>query len=175
MKTKQNLIIAIVITFIVAGGGGFYGGMLYGQSKSAARPAGNGQFGYTVSRGTNTPGAAAGARLRGGSGFVNGDIISKDDKSVTVKNRAGGSQIIFFAPSTAIGKTTSGTAADLTIGENIMVNGTPNSDGTVTATNIQIRPAGAPGFGGAGGGPSGAMPINGGAIPPTNGNVPNNK
>jgi hypothetical protein len=102
---------------------------------------------------------------------VNGDIISKDDKSVTVKNRAGGSQIIFFAPSTAIGKTTSGTAADLTVGENIMVNGTANPDGTITATNIQIRPAGSmpPG------GPGGAMPINGGTIPTGNVNTPNNK
>jgi hypothetical protein len=169
MKDKNNLIIAIVVTFVIAGGGGFFGGMKYGQSLSPARPT-SGQF--AAMRGnSNVPGGAAGARLRGGSGFVNGDIISKDDKSVTVKNRAGGSQIIFFAPSTAIGMTTSGTAADLTVGENIMVNGTANSDGTVTATNIQIRPAGSTPLGG----PGGALPINSGTIPPTNGNVPNNK
>ncbi len=173
MKTKQNLIIAIIVTFVIAGGGGFFGGMKYGQSSSPAGKAG--QYGFPGGLGmrTNAPGSTAGARLRGGSGFVNGDIISKDDKSVTVKNRAGGSQIIFFAPSTAIGKTTSGSAADLTVGENIMVNGTANPDGTVTATNIQIRPAGTPDFGG--GRPNGTMMINGGTIPPSNGNVPNNK
>jgi len=169
MKPKQNLIIAIVVTLVIAGGGGFYGGMKYGQSLTPARGA-NGQF--AGARGNiNIPGGAASARLRGGSGVVNGDIISKDDKSVTVKNRVGGSQIIFFAPSTAIGKTTTGTSADLAVGENIMVNGTANPDGTVTATNIQIRPAGSAPFGG----PGGAMPINGGTIPPGNSNVPNNK
>jgi hypothetical protein len=169
MKIQKNLIIAIVVTLVVAGGGGFFGGMKYGQSLTPARGT-NGQF--AGARGSsNTPGGAAGARLRGGSGFVNGDILSRDDKSITVKNRDGGSQIVFFAPSTAIGKTTDGTAADLTVGENVMVNGTANPDGTVTATNIQIRPAGSAPFGG----PGGALPINGGTIPPTNGNIPNNK
>ncbi len=140
MKASKNLIIAIVVTLVIAGGGGFFGGMKYGQSLSPARPT-SGQF-AGMRGNSNTPGGAAGARLRGGSGFVNGDILSVDAKSITVKNRAGGSQIVFFAPSTAIGKTTSGTAADLTVGENVMVNGTANPDGTVTATNIQIRPAG---------------------------------
>ena len=169
MKSKQNLIIAIIVTAVIAGGGGFYGGMKYGQGLIPTRAAGAGQ--YTGARGTNTPGSTASARLRGGSGFVNGDILSKDDKSITVKNRAGGSQIIFYAPSTAIGMTTSGTADNLTVGENVMVNGTANPDGTITATNIQIRPAGSmpPG------GPGGAMPINGGAIPTGNSNIPNNK
>jgi len=142
MKAQKNLIIAIAVTFVIAGGGGFFGGIKYARSTTLAR--GGAQYGNAGGGGyrTNTPGSAAGARLRGGSGFVNGDIISKDDKSVTVKNRAGGSQIIFFAPSTSIGKTTAGSAADLAVGENIMANGTANPDGTITATNIQIRPAG---------------------------------
>ncbi len=169
MKASKNLIIAVIVTAAIAGGGGFFGGMKYGQG--SAPKTGAGQFAIN---GARSGGSAASNRLRGGAGFVNGDILSIDDKSITVKNRAGGSQIIFFAPSTAIGKTTAGTSADLSVGENVMVNGTPNSDGTVTATNIQIRPAGLGGAGGFGG-PNGAMPINGGAIPPTNGNVPNNK
>jgi hypothetical protein len=153
MKPKQNLIIAIVVTAIIAGGGGFYGGMKYGQGSTSARGAAGGQYGFSGGTRTNSnvPGAMAGMRLRNGSGFVNGDILSKDDKSITVKNRAGGSQIIFYAPSTAIGKTTSGTADDLTVGENVMVNGTANPDGTITASNIQIRPASM-----AGGAPAGA-------------------
>jgi hypothetical protein len=173
MKKHKNLVIAVIATVVIAGGGGFFGGMKYGQSQNSMRGPG-GQF--AGARGNiNVPGGAAGARLRTGAGFVNGDILSKDDKSITVKNRDGGSKIIFFAPSTSIGKTTDGTAADLTVGENVMVNGTANADGTVTATNIQIRPAGSIPFGGPGGGPNGFMPINGSAIPSTSGNVPNNK
>jgi hypothetical protein len=162
MRIQKTLIIAVVATAIVFGGGGFFGGMKYGRGLTPARGA-NGQL----------PGAlgAAAQRLRQGTGFVNGDILSKDDKSITVKNRDGGSQIIFFTPSTSIGKSTTGTAADLTVGESVTVNGTANSDGTVTATNIQIRPAGEMPFGGPG---AGAL-INGGVIPPTNGNIPNNK
>lgn len=152
MKKQKTFIIAIVATLVIAGGGGFFGGMKYGQSLT---PFGGAKGQFAGMRGaTNTPGGAASARLRGGAGFVNGDILSKDDKSITVKNRDGGSKIIFFAPSTTIGKTTDGTAADLTVGENVMVNGTANADGTVTATNIQIRPAGSVPFGGPGGGPN---------------------
>ena len=149
MKTHKNFIIAVAITLVIAGGGGFYGGMVFGKSRSPAR-VNFSQMGANANR----PGGVAANRLRQGTGFINGDILSKDDKSITVKNRDGGSQIVFLAPSTAIVKTTDGTASDLTVGENVMVNGTPNSDGTVTATNIQIRPAGSVPFVG---GPNGAV------------------
>jgi len=147
--SKNNLIIAIVVSVVIAGGGGFFGGMKYGQSLTPAR--GASQFAGGAARNGNIPGGAASARLRNGGGVVSGDILSKDDKSITVKDRTGGSKIIFFAPSTSIGKTTAGTANDLTVGETVMVNGTPNTDGSVTATNIQIRPAGSTPFGAPGG------------------------
>jgi len=168
MKEQKNIIVAVVATLVIAGGGGFFSGMKYGQTLSSGRGP-NGQF-SGMRNGAQTS-AAAGNRLRQGTGFVNGEILSMDDKSITVKNRDGGSQIVFFAPSTSIGKTTEGAISDLTVGANVMINGKSNTDGTITATNIQIRPAGVAGFGG----PGGMIPINGGTIPTTNGNVPNNK
>lgn len=166
MKTNKNLIIAIVVTAVVAGGGGFYGGLTFAKNSTAAR--GNfSQFGGNANR----PGGTATNRLRQGGGFINGQILSLDDKSITVQDRNGGSKIIFFAPSTTIGKTTDGTVGDLKVGETVMASGTANADGSVTAQSIQIRPAGVPEF--TGGGPQGGMMINGGQIPP--GNVPNNK
>jgi len=40
-----------------------------------------------------------------------------------------------------VGKTTEGSVADLTTGEEVMVNGKGNPDGIVTAQNIQIWPS----------------------------------
>jgi hypothetical protein len=69
-----------------------------------------------------------------------GDIISGDDKSATLKLRDGGSKIVFFSDNTAITKFTQGAKSDLVVGESVMVEGTNNPDGSITATTIQIRP-----------------------------------
>jgi hypothetical protein len=137
--SKMNKTIAIVVIFVLVGGGCFYGGMVYGQN--SARPGQGAAMSQFQRNGTGGAGGA-GLRTRGGDGFTAGSILSKDDKSITVKMQDGGSKIVFFSSSTSIGKTTQGSAGDLTVGQDVVANGTPNSDGSITATNIQIRPAG---------------------------------
>jgi hypothetical protein len=79
--------------------------------------------------------------LQNGMSFVTGDIISKDDKSVTVKTQNGGSKVVFFTTGTEFGKFTTGNETDLELGKSISVTGKTNQDGSVAAQSIQIRPA----------------------------------
>jgi hypothetical protein len=132
MKKNQTIIVFIIIAIII-GIGAFYGGMQFGKSQinsaqQQRRQAFNGQA-------INQNG-----RPGNGNNFVNGEILAKDDKSVTLKLLDGGSKIIFFSDSTQITKSATGAVADLTTGENLMVNGTTNTDGSITAQTIQIRP-----------------------------------
>lgn len=129
MNKKILAIVAIVI--IAALVGSFYGGMSYGKGSGTSGKQNfmnNGQ----MPRGGNRGG--------GGANMTVGEIIAKDDTSITVKLRDGGSKIIFYSSTSEIGKFTDGTIEDLIIGKNITVNGKANPDGSITAQSIQIRP-----------------------------------
>ena len=109
----KNKLPVIVITLIAVAGGSFFGGMKYAESKSARgrlsqadfqglqdlspeeRQQRLQQFGTSVG---GFRGGANGGRGGQGGGFTAGEIILKDDKSVTVKLRDGsGSKIIFVS------------------------------------------------------------------------------
>jgi hypothetical protein len=144
---KQKHIISMIILIIVVAGGSFYGGMKYDASKNSSQVAasrGAGQGGFTGGAGRVGAGQGAGAQ-RGpganGGGFAGGQITAKDDTSITIAARNGGSQIIFYSPSTTIGKSVSGAISDLSVGEQVTVTGKANSDGSIAAQDIQIRPA----------------------------------
>lgn len=130
-------LLTTVLFLAVITGAAFYGGTKYAKGK-AGRNFQNMRAGFGQGTGQNEFSKNAGGRQ--GSGFIGGEIISKDDKSVTIKLRDNGSKIIFYSSVTEIGKFTSGTVADLEIGKNISVVGKSNSDGSITADSIQIRP-----------------------------------
>lgn len=130
MNGKQ--IVSLVVVAIVFAGGGFFGGMKYAQSKAPAIPAGRGQFAGQGFGGR-------GARGANGMAFVGGQVMSVDNGTITVKLMNGGSQIIILAPSTQFRKAVDGTAADVAVGKQITVTGSQNSDGSLTAQNVQIR------------------------------------
>ncbi|MFA7686172.1 MAG: hypothetical protein WCX95_05245 [Candidatus Gracilibacteria bacterium] len=87
---------------------------------------------------TNRPGERGNAE---GSIMAFGEILSKDDKSITVKLRDGGSKIVFFSDSTEVTKSVQGALVDLVVGEQVSATGTSNSDGSIASKTIQILPA----------------------------------
>ncbi len=151
----QKILLGIFIVALVVGGGAFYGGMKYAEGKSPRGLSQNFQnlsnlspeqrqqrlqeLGAT-STAAGLRGGFGGGQRGGGSGFTAGEIISKDDKSITVKLQDGGSKIVFFSDSTEITKSVNGILNDLEIGKNVTVNGAANSDGSVIAQSIQLRP-----------------------------------
>lgn len=122
----NNKLIIIGVGAILVGGGLFYGGMKYDQNKNIVVTQGRG-FGGGGQRGGMRGGATA------------GEILSKDDKSITVKLRDGGSKIVITSDATQIQKSTKGSSSDLVVGEQVVVMGAQNTDGSVSAQSIQIR------------------------------------
>lgn len=131
MKNNQMMIsVVLIIAALVAG---FFGGMKYQETKSPiSNP--NRQFQGGRQGGQNGQG-----RFTGGRPVV-GEIISKDDKSITVKMQDGSSKIVLLSGSVTVTKTDSASLDDLKTGITVGVFGTENSDGSVTAQNIQLNP-----------------------------------
>jgi hypothetical protein len=143
MKNQNNMnkkIIGGGIALVVAIGL-FFGGMKYGQAHAQTTgQMGRGQFsGQMAGAFGNRRGMQNGGA---NGGFVIGDILAKDDKSITISLPTGGSKIVFTSGSTQVMKTTAGSLADLVVGQSVSVQGSANSDGSVTAQAIQLRPAG---------------------------------
>lgn len=126
--------IFVVLVAIVVGIAGFFGGMKYSQNQRQNLRVNPGQ------------------QMQGGQGRqlfgqgrqngrpVTGEIVSTDDNSLTVKMPDGQSKIVILSASTQINKASEGSKSDLSTGKQIAVFGTENSDGSVTAVNIQLNP-----------------------------------
>jgi hypothetical protein len=132
IKTAYAIVIALIV-----GAASFYGGMAYANSKNPSRTAQNFQR-----NGAGFPGGARQGAGRGANGgFVNGQVIKMDSNSITLQlNNNGGSKIVFFSDKTNVSKFAEGTKSDIAVGKNVMVTGTTNSDGSILAQTLQIRP-----------------------------------
>lgn len=149
--SAHKLIIIIIAVAVVVGGGAFYGGMKYVQGSGAGA---RGQFSRSNFQNLSPEerqqrfqelgaNGAGGMGARGGmnsGGFTAGEIISKDASSVTIKMQDGSTKIVLVGSSTQVMKSTTGSFNELTTGANVTVMGTVNSDGSVTAQVIQLRP-----------------------------------
>ncbi len=123
----KKSIIWILLVILVAGVS-FWCGTIYQKSQAHTTLAGqfSGRLGRTGS----------------GGGVTAGQIISTDANGITIQLQNGSSQIVLVSNRTQINKMTSGALKDLSVGTNVIVTGTANSDGSLTAQSVQIRPAG---------------------------------
>ena len=137
-KMKNNLIIAVVISLVVGGGIGYFVGK---QTAAQQRTTFNGQV-RQFGQGGGSGGDRFMSRNGGPGGMrpVAGEIISKDDSSITVKMPDGSSKIVLVSDKTAVNKSAKGTLSDLKTGEQVAAFGTQNSDGSVTAQSVQLNP-----------------------------------
>lgn len=126
---KNTPIVVWALVTILVGGVAFFAGTKYQASLKIAGPARQGLAGRN------------GGQFRNGGNAVNGEILTVDDKSISVKLPDGSSKVVLLSGSATISKAAEGTKSDLKVGERVIVFGTTNADGSVTATNISLNPA----------------------------------
>jgi hypothetical protein len=141
-ETKNNTMLITIAIAVVIGVGGFIAGMKYQQTKQPTFGR-NGTNNFMMGGGQNGQGANGQTRTGGarmGGGQVMGEILSQDATSITVKLTDGSSKIVLFNDKTTVNKAAEASTADLKTGETVAVFGQTNTDGSVTATNIQLNP-----------------------------------
>ena len=139
---NKNAWITVVVVALVVGGGGFYAGEKYQAGQAPAATTGAGTF---AGRGA---GGFAGRTGGAGGGATFGTIVAMDASSITVQLPTStstaattGSKVVLYDSSTQVQELQSVSPSSLSVGQSVTVAGTTNSDGSVTAQSIQIRPA----------------------------------
>lgn len=130
----KNSIVIFVISLLIIGATGFFAGMKYQQSKQPSMADFQARRGMREGFSQNLPGDQS----RSGSQAVRGEIINKDQDSIIVKLADESSKIVLISENTIINKASEALIDDLETGEQVMVFGQANSDGSVTAQNIQV-------------------------------------
>ncbi len=121
------------VMMLVAAVLGFLGGIQY--QKSTVPTFGNRNQMYAQGNGQ------AQRQMGGGMQRIIGEIVSVDDTSITVKLPDNSSKIVLIADTTGFSKSSKGSKADLKVGVKIGVFGTVDTEGTVTAQDVQINPS----------------------------------
>lgn len=134
MKKKSFSIWTTLIIAVIVGAAAFFGGVKYQEAHGTTIGRG-GQF--AQAQGGNRNGAG---RRGGFGGATIGQIVAIDAKSITLKLPDGSSKIVNTSDSTTISKTDKAAKSDLTVGLRIAAIGASNTDGSITAQNIQINP-----------------------------------
>lgn len=120
----KNSMVIMVIVAIVFAGVGFFGGMKYKQFQ----------------RGTNSFQQQFRQKFGNNANSVRGQVIRNNNGNLTIKLQDGSTKIVIVPSSATIYKTDNASISDLKNNEEVLVFGTENSDGSITAQNVQLNP-----------------------------------
>lgn len=141
-KKSGSIVIAVVIAAIISFGGGFAVSRYVFPVKSAAQD----NF-ARFANGQGMPNGAGGQlvgrmgdRTGAGGGFISGEILKIDATSISIKQQDGSSKLVLVTSSTKALKTSESDMSGLVVGEQVTAIGTTNSDGSITAQTVQVRP-----------------------------------
>ncbi len=129
---KKHIIVTAIGALLIGLGGGYAGAHIIAPTNS------NGTIGSSVIRDRR------GRNQSAGGGFLTGIVARKDSESITVDTRDGNSHVVLFTPATSVFKSVAGSLTDVTVGSTVIVTGSTNSDGSLSAHSIQLRRATAP-------------------------------
>jgi Cu/Ag efflux protein CusF len=150
MKNINTIIVVAVILIVVAAAGGFFAGLMYQKNQTSSLTAvERGNFAARFGEQASQAGQNAQAFRP-----VRGQVLSLSSNSMTVKMSDGSTKIVVLSASTTFAQSTKAALADVKTGDTVNVVGTANSDGSVTATDVQINPPMPGGFGGPTGQPT---------------------
>jgi len=145
--SKAGIAIFAVIALVAVGGGAFYAGTKVGEQRVMDNPAalfqqrGFGQRGeFPFPEGT-PPAGARDMQARGGDtqlfgGGMMGTIEAIEDNTLTLSTDSTTIRVL-TAETTLIQKTMNVSVGDLEVGEQVVVSGSENEDGSLTARSIR--------------------------------------
>ena len=132
MKKYSLHIIWAIIAVVALVGGIFWGKSMAAASSTAART-GAGRF----ANGSGTSAFARGGGAAGG--FTVGEVSEIGNGSLTLQLANGNSENVFYSSSTQVIVPQPTSISSIQSGTMVMIGGTQNPDGSMTATTIQVR------------------------------------
>jgi hypothetical protein len=141
--SNQKIILACTITAVVAGTLGYVGGVKMSGMRRTVQ-FGGGERNVMMTRGgegnstAQKPSGNVG-RIMGPRSTI-GEVIAKDANSMTVKMNDGSSRIIILSDKTTYRISSDANLDKIEVGTKIAAFGETGSDGSITATSIEINP-----------------------------------
>ncbi len=124
---KNNIVMTVIVALVVAAAA-FFGGIQYEKSKTP------------ITSQSQTRGGQFRQRAANGETPLRGQVISLDNNNLTVKLSDGSSKVVLLTGKTTFDKQATASASDVKSNDQVLILGTTNSDGSVTAMSVQLNP-----------------------------------